>query len=397
MLGVLKHKRFLLGAVAVAGLVAVAAWPKPTEVDMATVERGPLVVTVDEEGETRVRERFVVSAPVAGELLRVGLEPGDAVRAKSELAVIRPAGPGLLDARERAGASAAVHSADATLSRARAERDRARTTLERARQQLDRARGLFQAGAVSRDEFEARDADARVAEEAFRSADFSVAEAQYNLQAARARMIQGTGAGAARDVVVTAPVDGVVLKRHRESQTVVPAGEPLLEVGDPSRLEIVADFLSSDAVKVHPGQPVLIEQWGGGQTLRGRVRRIEPSGFLKVSALGVEEQRVNIIIDFDDPGGAWRALGDAFRVEVRVVIWRQDPVLKVPTGALFRRADQWAVFAVQKSKTALRPVVVGQRNGTDAQVVSGLAEGDRVVLYPPDTLTDGKRVVALAK
>lgn len=416
MLRIWKHRRLLIGLMAVAALVALAAWPKSVEVDVATISRGPLTVTVDEEGETRVRERFVVSAPVAGELLRIELEPGDpVVRARTVLATIRPAAPELLDARATATTSAEVRAAAATLEGGRARHEQARATLVRAQQQLARSRELFNGQVISRDELEAKVADARVAEEGERTAAAGVTQAAADLQAARARLLQTgsptaapstvsrrgvqsaasttTRGASGRDVVVVAPIDGVVLKRQRESQTIVPAGEALLELGDAHRLEVIADLLSSDAVKVRAGQPVLIDQWGGGRSLRGRVRRVEPSGFLKVSALGVEEQRVNVLVDFDDAAEAWQALGDAFRVEVRIVVAEAPRTLKAPTGSLFRRGDQWALFVVEDGRARLRPVTLGQRNAAEAEIVKGIGEHDRVVLYPPDTLADGARVI----
>jgi len=224
------------------------------------------------------------------------------------------------------------------------------------------------------------------------AAEFAVAQARHDLEAARARLVGERAAAAGRDVVLRSPVDGVVLRRHRESQSVVPAGERLLEIGDPRRLEIVTDLLSSDAVKVAPGDAVLIEQWGGGRTLHGRVRRVEPAGFTKVSALGVEEQRVNVILDFADPQEAWRALGDGYRVEVRVVTWRGEDVLKVPTGSLFRRGEEWALFVAVEGRARLRTVRLGARNGAEAQILSGVEAGERVVRFPPDTLQDGDRI-----
>ncbi|MGH9161905.1 MAG: efflux RND transporter periplasmic adaptor subunit [Vicinamibacteraceae bacterium] len=395
--GLLKNRRVLLAALVIAVLLAIALWPRPTEVDLSTVTKGQLMVTVDEEGETRVRERFEVTSPVAGEVLRINLEPGDPVIAgKTMLATVRPSAPTPLDARSRAEAQAAVRVVEAMLGRARAERDRAATMLARTKQQLERAANLIEGGAISRDEFDARQTDARTAEEALRAADFAVAQAQRDVDVARARLIPSNASRPTGDIPLLAPVDGVVLKRLRESQAVVPAGEPLLEVGDPTGLEIVADLLSSDAVKIKAGEVVLIEQWGGGETLRGRVRRVEPSGFMKVSALGVEEQRVNVIIDFEDPDVASRALGDGYRVEVRVVIWREEKVLKVPTGTLFRRGDQWALFVVEDGRARLRTITIGQRNGAEAQVLDGLREREQIVLYPPDTLADGDRVAQRA-
>jgi HlyD family secretion protein len=192
-------------------------------------------------------------------------------------------------------------------------------------------------------------------------------------------------------VEVVAPVSGVILKRLRESESVVPAGEPLLEIGEPGRIEIVADFLSTDAVRIQPGAEVLIEGWGGNEPLKGRVRRIEPAGFTKVSALGVEDQRVNVLIDFENPSAATR-LGDAFRVEVRVIVWHEENVVKAPVGALFRRGNDWAAFVIDGERVRLTTTEIGQRNDQEAQIIKGLSAGQTVVLHPPDTLTDGARV-----
>jgi len=216
-----------------------------------------------------------------------------------------------------------------------------------------------------------------------------LSRAEYELKLARARL-QAPAAGG-RAVEITAPVSGVVLKRLRESESVVPVGEPLLEIGEPSRIEIVADFLSTDAVRIQPGAPVLIEGWGGSAALEGRVRRVEPAGFMKVSALGVEEQRVNVLIDLNDTGAASR-LGDRYRVEVRVIVWQEDDVVKVPVGGLFRRGTAWAAFTIDGEHAKLQPVELGQRNDVDAQVVKGLSDGQMIVLHPPDTLTDGARI-----
>ena len=227
--------------------------------------------------------------------------------------------------------------------------------------------------------------------EALRAAEFAVHNARYELEVAHARRQQGgSRAASSEPLELTSPIDGVVLRRVRESESVVPAGEDLLEVADPAKLEIVSDFLSTDAVKIEPGDPVLIEQWGGDHAIHGKVRRVEPSGFTKVSALGVEEQRVNVVIDFEDPRQAWESLGDGFRVEVRVVIWEREDVLKVATSALFRGQEGWAVFAVDADdRVRVTPVEIGRRNGLEAEVLSGLGEGDRVVVHPSDDVTEG--------
>ena len=240
---------------------------------------------------------------------------------------------------------------------------------------------------------EGKETEARAADEALRAAAFAQAAAEHQLEMARARLVQATGGpGAGRALRLRSPIDGVVLKRLRESESVVAAGTPLLELGDAHRLEIVSDLLSTDAVKVKPGAAVLIEQWGGDEPLRGRVRLIEPSGFMKISALGVEEQRVNVIVDFEDPGEAWAALGDGYRVEVRIVVWRADDVLKVPTSSLVRRGEDWAVFALDAGRARLRKVEIGRRNGLEAQILSGLQQGQPVVMHPSDALEDGSRI-----
>jgi HlyD family secretion protein len=386
-----KHARLVLAVLVVAGIAAVALWPEPVEVDITRVERGPMQVTIDEDGETRVLERFVVSAPVAGRLQRIQLEPGDRViRGKTVAARLTPTEAPLLDPRAAAELQVSIDAARAAVGQAQAERDRSAATLERARTFLQRQERLSNAGAIPRDDLEAAQTALKTAEGARRAAEFAVARAEQELQLAQARLKAPAPTG--RTVDVVAPVDGVVLKRLRESESVVPSGEALLEIGDPNNLEVVADLLSTDAVRVKAGAPVLIERWGGGHAIRAHVRRVEPSGFMKVSALGVEEQRVNVIIDFDNPAGAASALGDAFRVEVRVIVWQEDDVLRVPVGSLFRRGDDWAVFVVDNDRVRLQIVELGQRNNEFGQILGGLDAGQAVVLHPPDTLTDGTRV-----
>jgi HlyD family secretion protein len=386
----LKNKKLIASVLVVAAIVAVAVWPQSMEVAVVRAERGPMQVTVDEDGETRVRDRFLVTAPVSGRVQRIEIEPGDqVVRGKTVLARITPAESPLLDPRTRGELSAAVEAGTAAVGQARAERQRAVTSLDRARSTLRRQQELMKAGAISSDALEAAETAVASAEDAVRAAEFAERRAEGELQLARARLAAPNTAG--RSVDVVAPIDGTILKRLRESEGVVPVGEPLLEIGEPGRMEIVADLLSTDAVRVQPGAAVLIEQWGGGHTLHGRVRRIEPSGFMKVSALGVEEQRVNVIIDFTDPAEAAR-LGDGYRVEVRIVLWKDDDVLKVPVGGLFRQGEGWAVFVVEDGRVRRQSVQLGQRNETDGQIISGLEAGALIVLHPPDTLTDGTRV-----
>jgi HlyD family secretion protein len=389
----LVSRRVLIAAAAVGGLLAVALWPRAVPIEVDAVTRGPLVVTVDEEGVTRVRDRFVVSSPLLGRVLRIELEPGDVVKSGQPVARVRAEAAPLLDERTRAEAQAAVESARAALGRARAEEQRARATQALAERELSRARELAESELVASQELEAREADARVAAESVNAAKFAVQAASSELQRALARLNPtNPDAGEGRVVTVRAPVDGVVLKRLRESESIVPAGEPLLEIGDPGRLEIVSDLLSSDAVQVKPGARAIVEQWGGDATLAARVRRVEPAGFTKISALGVEEQRVNVLLDFVDPAAAWGALGDAYRVEVRIVIWEASRVLKVPTSALFREGTRWAVYRVEDGRARRTLVELGHQTGSEAEVTQGLSEGDRVILHPADTLEDGRRV-----
>jgi HlyD family secretion protein len=388
----LTNRRVLISVAVVAALLGIALWPSTVPVDSSAAMRGPLLVTVDEEGMTRVRERFVISAPVSGRVLRIELEPGDQVARGQVVVRIRAEPPPLLDARTRAEAQAAVDSARAAVGRARAEEQRATAALRQAERELARVRELAQSGAVAQQQVEARESEAQVARESANAATFAARAASSALQGAEARLSPPSAEGSGRIVTVTAPVDGVILKRLRESESVVPAGDPLLEMGDPRRLEIVSDLLSTDAVQIKPGARAIIEQWGGAQALEAKVRRIEPAGFTKISALGVEEQRVNVVFDFVDPAAAWTALGDAYRVEVRVVIWEGSNVLRVPTGALFREREQWAVYVVENGRARRRLLELGHQNGREAEVLSGLDEGSQVILHPPDNLVDGARI-----
>ena len=373
----------------VAGFI-LALRPNPVAVDLATVERGPLRVTLDEEGETRVRERFVVSAPFAARVLRIELEPGEPVRAEETvLATLRPGTPSLLDARSRASLEARVRSAEAALGRARADRERARAELRFAESDLRRQKSLGGQGIVSQETVEAAELGVDTRRAIVAAADADLQTVQHELEAARAALLEAGDPGASGLYELRSPVNGVVLRRLRESETVVAIGEPLVEVGDPRDLEIVADLLSTDAAQLRPGQLVEIEQWGGGEVLRGRVRRIEPSGFTKISALGVEEQRVWVVMNLIDPPERRLSLGDGFRVEVRVVLQDLKDVPQIPTSALFRDEEGWKVFAVENGRAVRRAVEIGPQNGLAAEIRSGLKEGDQVILHPSDEVKEG--------
>jgi HlyD family secretion protein len=389
----------LAGSVLALALLAwVAFQPRPLAVDTADVVRGDLEVTVDEEGETRVRQRYVVAAPTTGRLLRIQLDEGDPVAVGDLLARIE-AVP--LDPRDRAAAEARLEAAEAQRSAAIARVGLARATREQAQRTEQRSRRLFDAGTLSAEALEQAQLARTQAQREFEAATEASHAAEHEVDAARAALIaayDGTPPEArtvecmeAPCVEVRAPVAGSVLRVREESERIVAAGTPLLELGDATRLEIVVDVLSSDAVRIRPGTPARIEEWGGGRPLRAKVRRVEPSAFTKVSALGVEEQRVNVIADLLEqaPG-----LGDGYRVEARIQVWQGSDVLLLPVSALFRAGSSWAVFVVRDGVARRREIEVGERGGSHAQVLANLAAGERVVLHPSDRLRDGARVEA---
>ena len=397
-----KRRRLILWSIALvaaAALIAVASRPRPVRVDMASVVRGTLSVTLDEEGETRVRDRFEISAPVAGRVLRIELEPGDPVLAgESVLASFLPASPVPLDPRQRAEAQAAAEAAEALVGQAEALHEQAVQERAFAESTLNRLRRLQEEGVTSEEQLEIAQLELDTRQEALEAAEFAVRDARGRLAVARARMQRfrfrpgDPATGNPEEIQIFSPVDGVVLKRLRESEAVVPPGEPLLEVGDPRELEVVTDYLSNDAVRMRAGQSALIDRWGGDRPLHGRVLRVEPSGFTKISALGVEEQRVNVVMELEEPYEARASLGDAYRVETRVVVWEAEEQIKVPVGALFRRGENWAVFVVEDTVASERAVEIGERNRQEAQVLGGLEVGDQVIVYPGDSVADGVRV-----
>jgi HlyD family secretion protein len=389
-------RRLVRIALVIVVLAAIGVWafrPQPVPADFATAGRGPLEVTVEDEGRTRVRDRYVISAPLPGRMRRIELEPGDPVVAKKTVvARFQAADPALLDLRTRAELEARVRAAEAAVGSARSERDRIRAELAFAQSELKRAQKLVEDRVIAPRELESTERQAQALDRALQSADFNVRAAEYQLQVARASLLQSREGAGGTVIPLYSPVDGVVLRRLQESEAVVATGQALVEVGDLRNLEIVADLLSSAAVAVKAGQSVYIEQWGGDRPLKGRVRRIEPSGFTKISALGVEEQRVNVIIDFDEPREAWESIGDGYRVEVRVIVWHKDDVIKVPTSSLFRHESKWAVYKVEEGRAVRRLVEIGQRNGLEAEVLGGLTAGERIVVYPSEAIADGVKV-----
>ena len=366
-------------------------------VDLARAARGPMRLTIDEDGETRIKERYVISAPLAGRLQRIMLDSGDPVRAdETLLATIEPLDPQLLDPRNRAELEARVSAAKAAVERARAQFSQTETDSGLAHREFERAKKLVRSGAISGQEFDDAEHRTEAAAEAVKSAQSAVRVAEFEVRQAEAaytRSAPGASpAGANWNFPIHSPIDGRVLRVIRESAAVIQPGTELLEVGDPADLEIWIDVLTTDAVKVTPGDGVVIEHWGGNAPLDARVRRIEPAGFTKISALGVEEKRAWIIADFADEREKWSSLGDNYRIEARIVIWRTNDTLKIPAGALFRHAEGWAVFRVNAGEAVLRPVRIGHNNGLEAEVLEGLEEGDQVVLYPGDRVGHGVRI-----
>jgi HlyD family secretion protein len=396
------RRSILWGAIAAlvaAGLVY-SFRPRPVPVDLMELARGPLVVTVDEEGETRVRDVFVVSAPVAGTTRRIEAEVGDRVIAhETTIVEVRPIEPSFLDVRSRAQAEAAVRAAESASALAEAELERAEADLAFARPEMERARELLGKGAISQREFDEAERAHRSAVAARDRARAALQVQAFELERARAQLLSPSetieAMGHGRFVPLRAPVTGVILRIPNKSERVVMAGEPLAEIGDPGDLEIVVDLLSADAVRVSAGDRVLIEAWGGGEALEGRVRRVEPFGFTKISALGIEEQRVNVIVDLTTPREQWERLGHGYQVEARIVLWEGDDVLKLPLTALFRDGvGEWAVFVAKNGRAERRRVEVGRRTGLEAQIVGGLSEGERVVVHPGDRIADGVLIAA---
>ena len=381
----MSPRRFLL-ALAGLALAAILVWwaaPAPLAVEVAKAVRGPIEVTVDEDGVTRARDRYVVAAPVAGRLLRLRWREGDAVRADEKIADIAPLP---LSAADREQLEAKLEGARAMGRQAEERVARAQADLEQARRERKRVEDLVAQKFVSAQALEqavlaerVKDNDARAMRSQAIAAAADVKAASGALASLRAR---------APLVAVRAPVAGRILTIPEKSERVVPAGTPIATVGDPGDLELVVDLLSSDAVRVRPGTRMLVAGWGG-ETLEATVRLVEPAAFRKISALGVEEQRVNVIADFRQvPAG----LGDAYRIDARVVIAERADALKVPAGALFRHEGRWAVYRVEDGRARLRPVEAGLRGAREVEVAGGLAEGDEVVLYPGNELAEGRRI-----
>jgi HlyD family secretion protein len=383
-----------LGAVVVLAILY-GFLPKPVPVDLAKVSRGPLKVTIEEEGETRVKDRFVISAPVAGFMRRIPLKVGDPVKRGQIVAELEPLKSDVLDPRSRAEAEANVAAAESALRAAEEQARAAAADAEYAIKKLSRVKKLYLEGVIPKDQFEQAEAEAKRTEATLLAADAAVKVARSELQRARSKLHYSaaeTTPNPDKIVAIRSPIKGQVLKIHHESEGAVNTGEALIDMGDTEKIEVKIEVLSADAVNIKPGTPVLFQRWGGDSPLPGKVRIVEPAGFTKVSSLGVEEQRVLVIADITSSSESRRRLGDGYRVEARFIIWEGKDILQVPASALFRKGESWAVFVVKNKKAQQREVEVGHRTGLVAEILSGLGEGEEVIVYPDDSIQEGTRL-----
>ncbi len=391
------RNRILFWAFIALVVVSLAVWafsPRAVDVDIVEVQRGPMTVSVEEEGETRIHDVFEISAPVAGQLERIGLDAGDCVyEGETVVAVIKPIAAPVLDSRSEKQLSAVADAAAAAVRAAAAELDRVRAELSRAETDANRYRQLAPGGSIARQVLERAEAEERTLHAAARAAEAALAMRRQELAAARAALRPSSASEGGELIDVIAPIDGVLLRRLRQSEGPVVQGAPLVEVGDPDEIEIISDLLSEDAVRISPGDPVTISDWGGPD-LYGKVRRIEPFAFTKVSALGIEEQRVNVVMDLS-PGQSSARLGHGYRVDVAVEVWSADDVLTAPMTALFKQDRAWSVYRVERGRARLRQVEIGHMNGQVAEILAGLEPGDTLVEHPSSRIED--RVLVRAR
>ena len=383
----------LIAAVVIAALYLAIRKP-PYQVDVAEVTQGPMTVTINDEGETRVHDLFVVAAPINGRLTRTELEPGDPVIAgQTVVARMTPVDSDFLDPRTEGRVRAQVQALDAMVASSSMRIEQARVARDLAIQQQARVEALFNRGFATRAALDSANALISSARAAYSEATRATEAARFDRDAARANLVTPNSPRGSRGTLdVRAPASGTVMRLPQESEATVAAGTPLVEIGDPRKLEIVTDLLSADAVRLPPGARVLIDNWGGAAPLNGRVRRIEPFGFTKISALGVEEQRVNVIIVITDPPKKWAKLGHGYRVIIRAVEWESTNAQQLPISSLFRDRGKWAVFAVQNDRARLVPVTIGRMNDEQAELLSGLRKGAVVILHPSEKISDYARV-----
>jgi len=392
----LKRKMIISAiGVIIAAAVIYGFLPGTVPVDVAQVKRGPMQVTIEEQGKTQVKDRFVITAPVTGYMRRIDVKVADSVEKGSQVAFLEPLRSQDLDARSSDEANKAVAAAQALLNAAQEGEGAARAGAEYAASRLVRFKGLYERGAIAKDAYEQAQTEAVRTGAVHRSAVSEVEAARSALDKARIMLksyADHTAGVALHILAVYSPVKGQVLRIYRQSEGAVNMGDPIMDVGHPGSLEVRVEVLSSDAVKIRKGTPVSFERWGGETPLAGKVRVVEPAAFTKVSSLGVEEQRVVVLVDITTPAENWQRLGDGYRLEASFIVWEGPDVLQVPAGAVFRSGKGWAVFVADKGKARQRAIGIGHRTGTTAQIVSGLKEGEMVITHPDDAVTEGARV-----
>jgi HlyD family secretion protein len=362
-------------------------------VDLAKVRRGPLNVAVEEDGKTKIKDRYTVSSPLLGTLLRIDLEPGDKVYGgTTQVAILQPTSPNFLDEREKAQAEASQKAAELAVQRAEADLQKTREALSLAEKNRQRVLALKEKASVSQQEIDIAETEYRVQLAAISVAELAGRISVFEFEQAKAALLHHTtepNTNPPLSFSINSPIDGEVLRVFQESRAVIHPGTPLLEVGDPSLIEIETDVLSTDAVKITPGNEVIIEQWGQDRILNGIVRRVEPAAFTKVSSLGVEEQRVNVVIDIVEPASERSSLGDGYQVNTKIIYWKTDDCLQIPLGALVRVEETWCVYRVKLGKAELVEVQLGHRNRENVEILSGISESDEVIVYPSDDIADG--------
>ena len=394
MNGLLRRKILIISVILIVAFLLIYGFlPKTQEVDIAVVKRGSLQITIEEEGRTRLKDRYTLSAPTAGYLRRIQLRVGDPVQKGQVVAVLEPLQSQALDPRSRATAHAAVASAEASW-KAAMERERvAKADAAYLEQRLERLKALYNKGSIAKDQFDQIHAETQKAESLLLSVGAEVSLARSELERAKITLRNFSSVRESGNIVeVKSPVNGGLFRIYRESEGAVNVGEPLMDLGNSRDLEVRVEVLSSDAVKIQKGTDVLFKRWGKDEPLKGKVRLVEPAGFTKISSLGVEEQRVLVIADITSPPEHWSMLGDGFRMEAHFVIWQGQNVLQIPSSALFRTGNQWSVFVVENGKARKRLVEIGQRNGLAAEIISGLQENESTLAYPDDSINEGTKV-----
>ncbi len=395
MSGLRKHIGLIISVIVIAAVIGIGFIPQPVLVEVVTVKSKPFRVEIEEEGKTRVTDRYVISAPVDGFARRIEMDVGDTIKKDQQIVCLEPLRSNVLDPRSRAEAEARVSAATAALNAAERDVRAADADAGFAEKELERLKKLFEAKTISLDRFQEAEAKARRTRASHESARFAVQVARFEKTAAEAalRYSAAQASGEELEIVsITAPVNGRILKIHHQSEGVVNRGDPLVEIGDPLSLEVEVDVLSRDAVRLSPGTRVVFKRWGGDADLDGVVRTIEPVGFTKISALGVEEQRVLVIIDLVSSPELWQRLGDGYRMETVFVLWEGEDIMQVPSSALFRHEGEWALYVVEDKRARLRPVKIGHVSGLAAQVISGLEADETVINHPGDNIDAGTRI-----